>query len=425
MDAIQLRTNIEKQAQKEHEAGGKYIRPIVLFQAQPNVSEDSETFDKIKNLLISMGIPKEQIANKTSKIDDIGKTDLMSESCKIRYIITVNALKEGWDCPFAYILASLANKTSRVDVEQILGRILWQPYTMRYKTPLLNTSYVLTSSNDFRSTLDGIVSALNKSGFSCKDYRVAEETSEQNLVQPDSEQLFFATEVPEIVEEPTGDDSFDDVNPEKIQQVISSGEEAEASVGETPVGNLAAMIEAATSQSENYNRQVEETTDFGFVGGELGDMLKQNVIQAQYRDEIKDLHIPQFYIKGEPDLFGNDLEILESEHLSEGFTLAGQDAQVSFELATGEMYSVYIQKEGEAVPKYKKASKAESEYIQQYLESLPQEKRIKQYTNMIAAQINKNNRYATSDIEDYVRSCVANMTQHELEAMETAVPTYA
>ena len=53
----------------------------------------------------------------------------MSEACPVRFIITVNALKEGWDRPFAYILASLANRSSKVDVEQILGRILRQPYT--------------------------------------------------------------------------------------------------------------------------------------------------------------------------------------------------------------------------------------------------------------------------------------------------------
>lgn len=94
-DAIQLRGNIEKQALTEQAAGGKYIRPIVLFQAQPKINEGSDTFDKIKSLLIEMGIPQEQIAVKTSKVDDIGNTDLMSPSCEIRYIITVNALKEG------------------------------------------------------------------------------------------------------------------------------------------------------------------------------------------------------------------------------------------------------------------------------------------------------------------------------------------
>ena len=128
-DAIQLRGNLEKIAKDEEAAGGKYIRPIVLFQAQPRINEESGTFDKIKNLLIKIGIPEEQIAVKTADVDDIGDTNLLSSNCPIRYIITVNALKEGWDCPFAYILASLANKSSKVDVEQILGRILREPYT--------------------------------------------------------------------------------------------------------------------------------------------------------------------------------------------------------------------------------------------------------------------------------------------------------
>ena len=65
--------------------------------------------------------------------------------------------KEGWDCPFAYILASLANKTSQVDVEQILGRILRLPYTAEHKAKALNMSYVLTSSNDFNDTVQQII----------------------------------------------------------------------------------------------------------------------------------------------------------------------------------------------------------------------------------------------------------------------------
>ena len=94
-DAIQLRGSIERQAMVEEQMGGAYIRPIVLFQAQPKVSEDSEPFDKIKAMLVDMGIPKEEIAVKTSKVDELGKTDPMSRDCPIRYIITVNALKEG------------------------------------------------------------------------------------------------------------------------------------------------------------------------------------------------------------------------------------------------------------------------------------------------------------------------------------------
>lgn len=424
-DAIQLRGNIEKQAITERENGGEYIRPIVLFQAQPNVNEDSKTFDKIKDLLLAMGIPKEQIAVKTSKIDDIGNMNLMSETCEIRYIITVNALKEGWDCPFAYILASLANKTSKVDVEQILGRILRQPYTKQHKAALLNTSYVLTSSNDFRSTLEGIVSALNKSGFSRKDYRLAEEPLMQESAEEErkSEQMSFIPQM-QYEESNIEDDSFLDIHPEEVYQAISSAEN-ETVEGEAENHELAKMIQIAEEQAAEYNQEVHETPDFGFVGGELGDMLRQNVIQEQYRDEVKSLRIPQFFIKGSPDLFGNDLELLEPENLSEGFSLTGQDAQINFELATGEIYQIDIQSAGEAVPKYKRASKAEREYVKQFLESLPQESRVKNCTSMIAEQVNKNNRYATSEVEDYVKRCVANMSDEELATMETSISVYA
>ena len=420
-DAIQLRGNIEKLALAQQAAGGKYIRPIVLFQAQPKINEDSDTFDKIKSLLIEMGIPQNQIAVKTSQVDDIGNTDLLSPNCEIRYIITVNALKEGWDCPFAYILASLANKTSKVDVEQILGRILRQPYARRHLAPLLNTSYVLTCSRDFHATLDSIVAGLNKSGFSRKDYRVAEEPSlQEEPKQPEPEQISFA---PEDIQQ--DEDSFSDINPREIQQAISQVSAGESGDTGKTASEIAAMLESAAAQAEQYNEEINNTPDKGALGGELGQMLTQNRIQRQYQDEVKDLRIPQFFIESMPDLFGSAYELLEPENLSEGFSLSGMDAQVSFELAAGEMYHVDIQEEGEAVPKYKRASKSESECIQKYLASLPQESRIRQCASMIAGQINKNNRYAASEAEEYVHRIIGNMTDNELAAMETAIPIYA
>src|SRR5699024_294030 len=120
---------------------------------------------KIKEQLLGLNIPEEQIAIKTANINDLKGVDLMSPDCPIRYIITINALKEGWDCPFAYILASLANRSSAVEVEQILGRVLRQPHVQKHTSPLLNLSYVLTASNQFAATLENIVEALQESGF--------------------------------------------------------------------------------------------------------------------------------------------------------------------------------------------------------------------------------------------------------------------
>ena len=159
--AITLRNNLEAQAKQMRENGGCYIRPIVLVQAQPKSDKDNETFDKVKADLIEVGIPEEQIKIKTAEKDELKGLDLMSEECEVRYIITVNALKEGWDCPFAYILASLANKTSRIDVEQIVGRVLRLPYATKHKSEFLNLSYVFTSSNNFRETVESVITGLN------------------------------------------------------------------------------------------------------------------------------------------------------------------------------------------------------------------------------------------------------------------------
>lgn len=411
-DAIQLRNSIEREAVAAEEAGGEYIRPIVLFQAQPRTGDNSDTYDRIKTMLVDMGIPADQIAVKTSDVDDIGKTDLMSRDCKIRYIITVNALKEGWDCPFAYVLASLANRTSTVDVEQILGRILRQPYAKQHAAPLLNTSYVLTNSKDFHETLEKIVKGLNKAGFSRKDYRIGEAVEiTQAPAQPAPIQTEISLE-PEVVE-----DDFSDVNTVEVRTAISG----DAAV--TP--SVADMVRQAEAQAEAYSNAVNDTSDPGFMGGELGDMLTQNAMQAHLAEEVSALRIPQFCLRFAPDLFGGEYELLEPENLSEGFSLSGQDANVRFELATGEMYRVDIAENGEAVPKYKRADSELSEYIRNRLAQLPAEQKIQHCTDLICGQINRNNRYAAEEIKDYVRRIVSDMTEDELSAMETAYTTYA
>lgn len=184
IDAIDLRNKLEEIASVEYAKTGKYIRPIALFQAQPKGKEDATTFEKLRDKLVDAGIPAEQIAIRTADVNELKNVELMSLSCPIRYIITVNALKEGWDCPFAYILASLANKTSQVDVEQILGRILRLPHTSQHTQSALNMSYVLTSSNDFNNTVAHIVKGLNSAGFSDKDYRIGESAKPQVPEQP-------------------------------------------------------------------------------------------------------------------------------------------------------------------------------------------------------------------------------------------------
>ena len=47
---------------------------------------------------------------------------LADPTCPVTFIITQKALAEGWDCPFAYCLVSMASLHSATAVEQILGQ---------------------------------------------------------------------------------------------------------------------------------------------------------------------------------------------------------------------------------------------------------------------------------------------------------------
>lgn len=53
----------------------------------------------------------------------------------------MDKLREGWDCPFAYVLCSVSNLSSTTAVEQILGRVLRQPYARLKAHDELNLAY--------------------------------------------------------------------------------------------------------------------------------------------------------------------------------------------------------------------------------------------------------------------------------------------
>jgi len=164
---IEKRVELEKDAKK---IKGEYIRPIALLQAQPkSKGGHSVTVEQLKDFLLERKISADEIAIKTSEKNELEGVDLFSKSCKIRYIITVNALAEGWDCSYAYILVSVANLGSKIAVEQIIGRIIRLPYAKRKTNEDFNRSYVFASARDFNEAAGQIISGLESNGYSRSD----------------------------------------------------------------------------------------------------------------------------------------------------------------------------------------------------------------------------------------------------------------
>jgi len=166
-EALDKQTELEKLAIEEEKETGQYIRPIILFQAQRNVAgEQNITFEVLKkNLIEEFKIPAEHIAISVGGQNDLEGIDVLSKNEKIRYIITVDKLREGWDCPFAYILCTISNLRSSTAVEQILGRILRMPYVTKRNYEELNRAYAYTTSSDFKAAADTLTEALVDSGF--------------------------------------------------------------------------------------------------------------------------------------------------------------------------------------------------------------------------------------------------------------------
>lgn len=145
-DARLQRDKLETLAQMEPQ----HIRPIMLLQAQ-DIS-GTVTPEALKKHLVEVErIPADQIAIATGKIKELAGKNLMARDCPIRYVITVEALKEGWDCPFAYILCSLQSVRSGKDVEQLLGRVLRMPYAKRRVSEELNRAWAFVVSPDFQA----------------------------------------------------------------------------------------------------------------------------------------------------------------------------------------------------------------------------------------------------------------------------------
>lgn len=143
-DAILTRTRLELLAQNESD----YLRPIALIQATP-VNGDATVAVVHKHLLEEEGIPEEQIAIATGTQRGLDGIDLFDPSCTIKFVITVEALKEGWDCSFAYVLASLQSVNSAKDVEQLLGRVLRMPYAKNRTQADLNRAYAHIVAENF------------------------------------------------------------------------------------------------------------------------------------------------------------------------------------------------------------------------------------------------------------------------------------
>ena len=185
LNAAERRDLLEAQARENEAQTGKYIRPICLIQVERTGKEQRggkyiHAEDVREYLHQRHGVTADMVAIKTSEKDEIKEVDdiggLLSPQCNIRYIITKQALQEGWDCPFSYVLAVLTNPSSKTALTQLVGRILRQPDGRKTGNRWLDESYVYCFQRKGVDLAKEIRNGLMNEGLGDLKGRIIDET---------------------------------------------------------------------------------------------------------------------------------------------------------------------------------------------------------------------------------------------------------
>src|SRR6266487_1232366 len=183
--AVQTREKLFQFTSNERE----YIRPIVLFQAEDKGHEI--TYEVVLNYLLEQEqIPRERIAVATGNQRELDGVNLLDQNNKVDFVITVEALKEGWDCPFAYVFCSVARVHSKKDIEQILGRVLRMPYATKRVQEELNRAYAHVSEDSWKNAVPELQDRMVSMGF--------EEQEAQQAILPQPKLPFLEDETGQL-----------------------------------------------------------------------------------------------------------------------------------------------------------------------------------------------------------------------------------
>jgi type III restriction enzyme len=422
--ALHLQRQLEQLAIQESLDGGKKIRPIILFQAQSNIKgSDNTTYIKIKEKLMELKIPEEQIKIKVSGLDELKGIDLMDEKCPVRYIITINALKEGWDCPFAYILASLADKSSAVEVEQILGRVLRQPYVLKHKEPLLNLSFVLTASAKFNETLDNIVKGLQDAGFSNKDY-YAEEIISENTIAPISDQETLNQELFGSSDDVQTNNEFDDSDITNINVNAIPFDPTDKDF--TPIANspLDRITKKAIIDGNEFETRLAEDTGDSteYLLREMGKEPKRYKIVEHFHQVAETIALPQFYKKLEENVLNQELVFeelsqgevfLNRDQLLSTFKLSSKDIDIDFNSVNAEIVKVdYDEIRKDAI--ISKFSVQAKKILIDTIVAKPKERQVKDITSIMVGKIGNMTPIAEQEIKKYIERIFGEFSTEEI-----------
>ena len=149
---------------------GRYIRPIAVVRAERTGKTQRDGIrvhsEDVRDCLIQeLSVPSYAIKVKSSETDELGREDLLSRNSQVRWIITKDALKEGWDCSFAYMLVLLDKTQAPTAITQLVGRIMRQPEARLTNRGSLDQCYVYCWTNKVQLAVQQVKNGLENEGL--------------------------------------------------------------------------------------------------------------------------------------------------------------------------------------------------------------------------------------------------------------------
>lgn len=170
--AVQRLDGLQREADVLRGETARYVRPILLVQVERTGGDALDAgfihAEHARAFLLQLGLSERQIAVKTSEKNELASPeniDLLSQQCEVRAIITKQALQEGWDCPFAYVLCALAAGRNISAMTQLVGRILRQPQAVKTGREALDACYVLCHDAKTAEVVKAIRASLEGEGM--------------------------------------------------------------------------------------------------------------------------------------------------------------------------------------------------------------------------------------------------------------------
>lgn len=180
--ALAKLNTLDAEARKLRANTGRYIRPIMLIQVERTGADQRESghihAEDVRDWLLTAGFDQAEIAIKTAQQNDLSdpeNQDLLSPTNRVRAIITKQALQEGWDCPFAYVLCSLAASANLKAMTQLVGRVLRQPGALKTGVEALDECHIITHHADTASVVGAIKEGLEQDGLGDLVLRVTQD----------------------------------------------------------------------------------------------------------------------------------------------------------------------------------------------------------------------------------------------------------